>query len=73
MISGVIKYNLAKESAIENLKQLIHGCLLVDIYLVNPNQAAINYYKMINYSKMECPVFESKLSLTPPEGITPSG
>ena len=34
---------------------------------MNPNQAAINYYKMINSSlKIECPVLEYNPPLTPP-------
>ena len=36
---------------LKTLKQLLHGCHMVDIYLVNPNQVAINYYKMIKSSE----------------------
>ena len=57
---------------LKTLKQVFHSCLLVDIYLMNPNQAAINYSKMINSSKkIEYPVLESKLPLTPPSESPP--
>ena len=54
------------------MKQLFQGCLLVDIYLMNPNQASISYYKMINSSKKLKVLFlGSKLSLTTPRESPP--
>ena len=57
---------------LKTLKQLFHGCLMFDIYLMNPNQESISYYKMINSSKKLNVLFwDPKLPLPPPRESPP--